>query len=62
MAFNKDALLRGIEQCKNNIKTFEDAINKEYDTIREYRRMIEHNEAQQIIDKEKQKHIEIDNG
>lgn len=59
MAFKSDALERGIQQCKNNIKTFEDAIQKERDTIKEYYRMIEHNQEQERIDKEKIIHIEI---
>lgn len=59
MAFNKEALERGIEQCKNNIKTFEDAAQKERETIAEYYRMIEHNLIQETINKEKIASIEI---
>ena len=33
-------LKEGIERAKINIKVFEDAINKELDTIKEYKRMI----------------------
>lgn len=35
-----DGLKNGIERCKINIKTFKDAINKELDTIADYKRMI----------------------
>lgn len=38
--FSKEALEKGIQKCKDNIKIFEDAIQKEQDTIREYRRQI----------------------
>ena len=64
MAFNSKALENGIQQCKNNIRTFEMAIEKERTTIKEYYKMIEHNQEQERIDKEKLKHIEIirDNG
>ena len=33
-------LKEGIERCKINIKTFEDAINKELETITDYEKMI----------------------
>lgn len=59
MAFKTEALERGIEQCKNNIKTFEDAIEKERNTIKEYYKMIEHNQKQERLEKEKLNHIEI---
>ncbi|MHA2046583.1 MAG: hypothetical protein ACW99G_17485 [Candidatus Thorarchaeota archaeon] len=36
-----EGLEQGIEHCKKNIKTFEDAIQKERDTIDEYYRMID---------------------
>lgn len=36
------ALERGIEQCRANIKTFEDAIEKERQTMADYRIMIDH--------------------
>jgi len=54
MAFNVEALERGIEQCKKNIKTFEDAIEREMNTIKEYRKQIDHNLEQEAIDKQKQ--------
>jgi ribosomal protein S4E len=39
--YDKKALLDGIEACKNNIVTFEDAIGRERDTIKEYYFMID---------------------
>lgn len=39
--YNIDSLLAGIESAKKNIKTFEEAIAREYKTITEYRQMIE---------------------
>jgi hypothetical protein len=39
--YNTDSLRAGMEKCKVNIKTFEDAIQKERDTINEYYDMIE---------------------
>lgn len=53
MAFNSEALERGIEQCKNNIKTFEEAIQRERDTITQYYEQIEHNRKQELINKQK---------
>lgn len=41
MAYSTESLTNGIEACKKNIKTFEDAIQKERDTIQEYHAMIE---------------------
>ena len=59
MAFNKEALIRGIEQCKKNIQIFEDSAQKERDTIKEYYRQIDINEAQERLEKEKESHIHI---
>jgi hypothetical protein len=39
--FNPAALELGIEKCQDNIKIFEEAIEKERNTIKEYRIMIE---------------------
>ena len=39
--FSIEALERGIEGCKKNIKVFEDAIDKERDQIKEYYGMID---------------------
>jgi len=38
--YEVQGLKDGIERCKINIKTFEDAINKELETIKEYQGMI----------------------
>jgi hypothetical protein len=38
--YDLDALKTGIQKCKKNVKIFEDAIEQEHTTIREYRRMI----------------------
>lgn len=54
MSFNEDALRRGIDQCNKNIKIFEEAIQKERDTIDNYYKQIEHNRNQELIDKQKQ--------
>lgn len=59
MPFNSEALERGIEQCKKNILTFEQAIEKERNTIKEYYKMIDLNEQQERMDKIKESHIEI---
>lgn len=60
MAYNSESLERGIEQCKTNIKTFEEAIEKERNTIKEYYRMMEHNQEQERLNKIKESHIEIE--
>lgn len=39
--YNTESLEGGIEKCRINIKTFKDAIDKERETIKEYRSMIE---------------------
>jgi hypothetical protein len=57
MGFNSEALERGIEQCKTNIKTFEDAIQKERDTIKEYYKQIEHNQEQDRMNKIKEAYL-----
>ena len=62
MAYNSDALYRGIDQAKANIKTFEEAIEKERETIKQYYAMIDENDKRERLEKEKQLHIEIDNG
>ena len=46
------ALELGIVKCKENIKVFENAIDKEHNTIREYRRLI-----QVLKEKEEQKEL-----
>lgn len=39
--YSIESLKRGIEAAKKNMKTFEDAIQKERDTIKEYYFMID---------------------
>lgn len=39
--YNVESLENGILACKKNILTFEDAIDRERATIKEYREMIE---------------------
>ena len=39
--YSLEGLKAGIEQAKNNIKTFEEAIAREYSTISEYREMMD---------------------
>jgi len=39
--YSVEGLENGIEQARKNIKTFEDAIQKERDTIDEYYKMID---------------------
>ena len=61
--YSIDTLEHGIKKCKENIKIFEDAIDKERDSIKEYRIMMD------VLDKKKRQHqemlnnvhIEIDN-
>jgi len=44
MSYSKENLEEGIEKCKANIVIFEEAIEKERGTIKEYRMMIEESE------------------
>jgi peptidoglycan hydrolase CwlO-like protein len=39
--YDIEALKEGIEKAKKNIKTFEDACDRERETIKEYRHMID---------------------
>jgi len=39
--YDIEALKENVQKCKKNIKTFEDAIEGERDTIAQYRHMIE---------------------
>ncbi len=60
--FSVESLERGIESCKKNIQTFEDAIDKERNTIKEYRDMmetIERKEREAKIREEMSSHIEV---
>ena len=47
MSYSIESLENGIESCKKNIQTFEDAIDKERVTIKEYRVMIDAVERKQ---------------
>lgn len=47
--YSVESLTRGIEQCRKNIKIFEDAIDKERDTMKEYRDMIDYIERKAEI-------------
>lgn len=38
--YDLDALKVGIDKCHNSVKIFEDAITREYDTIRRYKRIV----------------------
>jgi hypothetical protein len=38
--YDLDSLKQGVEKCIKNVTIFEEAIAKEYATIREYKRMI----------------------
>ena len=43
-------LQEGIDKCKKNIKTFEQAIDNERDTIASYRKMIDTLERKQALE------------
>ena len=58
--YSTDGLLAGIEAAKNNIKTFEEAIAKEYATISEYRVMIEALERKKHEAEIAQKNVHIE--
>ena len=60
MPYDSDALERGIEKCRKNIAIFESAIDKERETIKEYRRIIELNEKAEIERKRMEKMIVVD--
>ena len=38
--YDLDALKVGIDKCHNNVKVFEDAITREYDTVRRYKKLV----------------------
>ena len=62
LEYSIEALKRGIEQCNKNIEIFENAIEKEMQTKKEYRDKIAFLEQQNNILEEVKKHIQIDNG
>lgn len=47
--YDIEALKEGVQKCKKNIKTFENAIQGEHDTIADYRNMIEVLETKQKL-------------
>lgn len=49
MAYDPESLKEGIKAARRNIKTFRDAIRKEQETIKEYRRMIEFLERKEAL-------------
>ena len=51
MAYDKAALQEGIEKAKVNIKTFEEAIEGERVTIKNYRIMIDEIEVKEAKEK-----------
>jgi ribosomal protein S20 len=59
--YNPAALKAGIEKCKENIKTFEEAIQRERDTINEYYELIEKVQEKERIkeDQASRVHLEI---
>ena len=57
--FSIEALTQGIANCKKNIGTFEEAIDKERATIKEYYGMIETVQRKEREFKVSQEHIEV---
>jgi len=47
--YETEGLKQGIEKAKENIKIFEDAIEKELKTIAEYKQMIEVLENEKVL-------------
>ena len=58
--YDIDGLTRGIDACKRNIETFEQAIEKERQTIKEYKIMIDH--LKEKAKRPKDIVIEVDRG
>lgn len=60
--YNKQSLIDGIQKCKDNILIFENAIDNERKTIKDYQQMIDIMDEQERKEKEiaKNIHIEID--
>lgn len=50
--YNIDSLEAGIDQCKVSIKALEDAADRERETIKEYRGMIDTLQERERIDAE----------
>ena len=49
--YDLDALKVGIDKCHNNVKVFEDAIAREYDTIQRYGKLVLQLEAKKALAK-----------
>lgn len=62
--YDPDALERGIAKCRVNIQTFEDAIERERQTMKDYREMIDSIERREReVERAKSLvHIEVDDG
>jgi len=60
MVFTKETLEHGIEKCKKNIIVFEDAIENERRTIKEYRDMIDKSEEQEAVRKEVRDNVHVE--
>lgn len=58
--FSPEVFEKGILKCKDNIKVFEDAIQKEMDTIKEYRNMMAKAEEMDRVNEESKIRIELD--
>lgn len=57
--YSVEGLENGIQQCKRNIKTFREAIERERKTIEEYKQMIEVLRDKERIELEKAKRVEV---
>ena len=58
--YDVSGLENGIEGCKKNIKTFEEAIKKENDTINQYNDMISAIKKKEKFDHEMKNRIDIE--
>ena len=60
--YNQAAIKAGIEKCKENIKVFEIAIEKERETIKEYYDIIDtlERKAREVKEVKEKIHIEIE--
>ena len=47
--YDLNSLKVGVDRCGNNIKTFEDAIAREYTTIQRYKSMIAQLENKKVL-------------
>ena len=60
MAYSVESLENGIQKCKKNIEIFEEAIEKERATMKQFRSMIDQMEEVETKKKELLKNIEIE--